>query len=461
LSVAPDPDGLVEMWSWDEAARAVVSRKLPSGDAALLLASRLAADRAALEPSSPDAQRMHLVTTLELAKVLGGLDQPVQIPADSPAGRALQGVSTETLNAVMADAIKLGRIPPILAAAEVLAQAGDANVLTSAGPSESPLALALRHPDRRVRRTAALSILKLKPQVAFPGISRTLEPLAQVIRTTGASRVLIGHPRGEEAQTLVGFMNDLGLEGDVAYTGRRLAELATTGPDFEIILISDAIDGPPVAELVQWLRKDYRTAGIPIGVMATTEALYDLRYAFVNDPLTAVFPRLHSSEVARGEVEKVVALAGRNYISVTERTRQAQEALAAFAEIAARRDARSLWDILRHEPALIAALDNPALSGGTSAVLARLGTPKSQTALIDFASQTSRSIAERETAAAAFAASVKTHGLNLAQEQILLQFDRYNGSERQPPESQAVLSGLLDAIEAPTAATGDAVSQSP
>jgi hypothetical protein len=461
LPYAPDPDGLIEMWFWDEPQRAVISRKLPKGDAALLLATRLAADLAALNPASESARRMQLMTSLELAKVLAGLDRPLPMGEESAVGNALRGVSAErrpeVMSAVLADALKLGRTPAILAAAEVLGELGNADVLTSAGPQESPLALALIYPDRRVRVTAALSILKLNPRVAFPGASRVLDPLASAIRTTGASRVLIGHPRGEEAQTLVGFMNDVGYEGEAAYTGRRLAEAATSGADYEFILVSDAIDGPPLKELVQWLRRDYRTAGIPIGVMARSEDLNSLRYAFADDRLTTVFPRLYSTEVARAEVAKTIAAAGRNFIHREERLAHAQAALAAIGSLARSPEAFKLWNILRHEPAVIVALDNGALTAPAAAVLGHLGSPKSQTALVDFASQLSRPLTDRQAAATAFAAAVKSRGLNLTQEQIVTQFDRYNASERQDAQTQAVLGSILDAIEAP-ATSRDAVT---
>ncbi len=451
LPYEPNVDGLIEMWSWNDETKSVESRKLPRGDAALLLAARLTADLAALNPQSATARRMKLLTSLELAKVLRGIDQPLDRSENSAVGNALGGVPKDeqpsVLNAVLADALMLNRTPALLAAAEVLGQLGDAGVLTSAGAGESPLARALKHTDRRVRLTAALAILNLNPRVAFPGASRVLNPLASAIRTTGASRAIIGHPRGEEAQTLVAYVGSLGFEAEAAYTGRRLFELAASGADYELILISDAIDAPPLKELVQWLRKDYRTAGIPVGVMARSEDLQSLRYAFEKDPLTTVFPRIYSAEVAASDVAQVVASAGRNYESRDERLAQAHLALAAIGKLAETPEGLSLWNLLRHEEALIEALDNPALSAAAAGVLGRLGTPTSQKALVDFASQYARALSDRQAAVAAFAAAVKARGLNLTQQQIVTQFDRYNASERQDAQTQAVLGSVLDAIE--------------
>ncbi len=448
-----DADDQAEMWDWDDTNRQMTSRKLPQGDAALFLATRLTADLVALEAVSKntttsDAQKLQLLTSLELTKVLGGLENPLNMAAVTA---LLKDVPSSTINSVLADALKLNRVPAIIAAIEVLASRGDAGALSSAGPAESPLAKALTHTDRRVRLAAALAIVELNPRASFAGASRVLDPLAQTIRTAGVGRVLIAHPRGEEAQTLVGFMNTLGYDGEAAYTGRRLAELAITASDIEFILISDAIDGPPVKDLVQWLRKDYRTAGIPIGVMAKSDDLYSLRYMFAGDSLTAVFARIFSAEVAQADVDILRKLAGRNYVAREERVQQAQAALAAIAKLASAKDGIAHWNLLRYEPAIIAAMDNPALTAAAAGVLATLATPKSQTALVDFASQTSRPIADRQSAAAAFAAAVKNRGLFLTQAQIATQFERYNASERLDAETQKVLGSILDAIESPTA----------
>src|SRR4029453_19434017 len=94
------------------------------------------------------------------------------------------------------------------------------------------------------------------------------------------------------------------------------------------------------------------------------------------------------------------------------------------------------------------AVDAPPLLPG-------FGTPRSQTALVDFASQQTRDLAERQAAAASFAAAIKNRGLLLTQAQIAEQYVRYNASERQDKPTQELLASILDAIEAPAIARGD------
>ncbi|HZN33626.1 MAG TPA: hypothetical protein VFB80_07395 [Pirellulaceae bacterium] len=453
LPYRPDPADRVELWSWDEAQRQVTARKLPKRDAALLLATRVASDLYALKAGDNAALRLMLLTNLDLAKTLGGLDRPLPVDAAS-AGAAAMAAGPTVVNQVLADALKHGRVAAAIAAAEVLEKLGNASVLT---PHDgiSPLAEALKHPDRRVRLAAALAIARLAPAASFPGAGQLAPALAWFAATSGEDMVLVAHPRGEDAQSLVGFMNELGRAGQAAYIGRYLMEEAVVNPDVEFILISDAIDLPPVQELVQWLRRDFRTAQIPVGVMARSELLDRTRFAFVDDPLTTVFPRIYSTNVAAVEVARLEEIAGRNRVSRDERIDQARAALAALATLAKTPDNFARHELLRQEPLVIRALANPALSVAAANVLGLFGSPRAQTALVDFASQNTRPLADRQAAAAAFAAAVKARGLLLTQAQLAAQYARYNASETLDKDTQAVQGSLLDAIEAPAIARGD------
>lgn len=456
IPYAVDQDDLVTLWYWDDAKREVQPRKLHRHDAAVMLAARVADDLYALKVSDASAAsaalHLKLLTNLELAKVLAGLSQPLPIEANT-AGAAAMAAGPQVVSQVLSDAIARGRIPAALAAAEVLGQLGDSSVLFATGDAPAPLAEALSHPDRRLRFTAALAAVKLAPGKSFPGASRVAEILGRAAATTGSSYVLIGHPRGADAQSLVAYMNGLGYEGQAAYIGRALAEEAFVNPDFEFVLVGDAIDLPPVLELVQWLRRDYRTAYLPIGVMARNDQLDRFTFALRDDPHTTVFPRLHSTEVAATEVQKLLAIAGRNLVGRDERIEQAKAALAALAVLAADDQNYDRYQLLRQEPAVISAIYNPALTAEATSVLALFGTPASQTALVDFASQNTIVLVARQAAAAALAVAVQRRGLNLTQVQIAKQYDRYNASETLDKPTQELLGSIIDTLEAPTLAS--------
>jgi hypothetical protein len=399
----------------------------------------------ALQPLDRSAQRLMLLTNLDLAKVQGGFGKPLPV-GPGTAGAAAMAAGAAVVSQVLSDALAQERIGAAIAAAEILGVIGDASVL-HATSVPSPLATAMRSGDRRVRLAAALAAAKLDPSGAYAGSGYVAETLAWFITSSGRPSVLVGHPHGEQAQALVAFLSPLGYDGESAYTGRVVSERLFADADFAFLLVSDAIDGPPVEELVQWLRRDYRTSRLPIGVMARSERVDALRETLKDDALVAVFSRIHSPEVAARSMAQLEALAGRNLVGGDERLAEAERALAALNALAANDENLARYDLFRHEGAVIAALHQPVLSAGAAKLLARLGTPTAQVALLDLASQSTRAIAERQAAAEAFAAAVRLRGLRLTQAQVLQQYERYNASASLDQGTQVLLGGILDVME--------------
>src|SRR5262249_34215521 len=106
-------------------------------------------------------------------------------------------------------------------------------------------------------------------------------------------------------------------------------------------------------------------------------------------------------------------------------------------------------------PAVIRAMNSPPLAAEAARLLALYATPKAQTALVDFASQTDRPLADRQAAAAAFVAAAKVRGIGLTQAQIALQYDRYNARQTLDKPTQELLGSILDAIESRAVARGE------
>jgi hypothetical protein len=443
----PELEDAVKMWQWDAMNKAPVALELPPGDAALLEARQIAAELYRIAPKNQYAARMRLMTALEADKLLGGLDRPLPQGNGTAAAMAAEG-GPALVSDVLADAMRRGRVVAAVAAAETLATVGDTRVLASPSDGEeSTLALALRHPDRRLRITAALAIARIRPRESFTGASRVTETLAHFAGTAGGRRVLIGHPRSEDGQTLVAYANENSYEGEVAPTGRAVEQKIVENADYEFLLVSDTIAGPEVKELVQWLRRDYRTARLPVGVLARGDTIDALRDELEEDRLTYVFPAIADSEVAAELVLRLERIAGRNLIGRDERMDMASAALDALADMVDQPPTGPKWDVLRHESQVIRALAVPGLTPKAARVLGLLGTARSQTALVDFASHFGRPIEDRQAAAAALAEAVKRRGPMLTRQQIRQQYDRYNASETQDAQTQAVLGSILDIIE--------------
>ena len=200
----------------------------------------------------------------------------------------------------------------------------------------------------------------------------------------------IGHPRGEDAQSLVGSdERRWATKARRRMSAARWPSDAFANPDFEFILIAMRSIMPPVQELVQWLRRDYRTARhADRRDGSRRESASRCATRLQDDPFTTVFPRIFSIEVAAKEIAKLQAIAGRNLVGRDERTAQAEAALAALT-ILAKDPAtfRRLRVAAARADADRRAEQSVAIGRRGRACWRLLGTPKAQTALVDFASQ--------------------------------------------------------------------------
>jgi DNA-directed RNA polymerase subunit K/omega len=465
-----DADNNTVIWQWDAAKSAPASRTLALEDAIRQLCARMATDLYTIRPDHAEYQRLRLLHHLEFAKAMSGVANPLPAAATTIAKEAGPAMVAEVLAMAMNQKLHGAAI----AAAEILGEIGNEQLLASDGPGV--LSTALTHADRRVRLAAALAIVKLNPQRSFPGASHIVEILGEAVRTAGVNRVLVVDSRLEYGQTIAGLLADQGYYGEIAVGSKQAFRQATSGPDYEMILISDALD-LPVVEMVQLFRRDRRTALIPIGVMVGVDSADNLPkllhddfraplYGY-RDPIgkvrertlesvttslkfdrrTLVAPRPHSSESTAFLAQQVRKLGGRELTSREERQFAGKAALAAFQTLASNPETFNRYGVLREEASLIAALNSPGLSVVAAEVLGLLATPKAQTALVDVCSQPARPLADRQAALAAFQAAINRRGIMLTQQQILLQYDRYNESETLDKPTQEILGAVLDTLE--------------
>jgi len=449
-----DHEDMITIWSWDAAKNGPVQRRYPGATASLMMAADLAGDLYAIAPNNIDHQRLYLTALLESSKRVNGLDQPL------PAGEGTARASATALGVdAIADVLEYAVIHEKVAAAtgaiEVLREIGDEELLRSNGGRPSPLALCLKHSDRRVRFAAVEAIMKLNPLEPFAGSSYLSEALGYFTSTVGSRRVLVAHPRTDQAQTLVGMLNEIGFEADTAQTGRQTLRLSTQYSDYEFFLVSDAVDYPGVNELIQQLHRDPRTAMLPIGLMARQEQFSQMERVTENDPLTETFPRPHDVTGLSLAARRLLSRSGDDLVSFDERMAHASAALDHLARLAERSEDYAFYDLLRIQPAVEHSMNTPQLANQAARVLGLLGTPSAQQLLVTSASQNARLLSERQAAAAAFGTAISRRGLLLARNEIVLQYDRYNQSKVLNRETQAVLGSLLDSIELPTRPSSD------
>ena len=439
-------DGTIELWIWHPAKEIPVPVVHDAADAALVVAAQLAADLHDLWPENHEYRRAYLMAMLESTKLLAGLDRSLPGgPGSARAAAAAEG--PQALEDALVKAVEQHRIAAAIGAVEVLGDIGDRRLLLSDDGQPRPLVAALSHGNRRLRFAAAEALMKIDPHHDYPGASHLPETLGYLAASSGVRRVLVGHPRVADAQSLVGSLSQMGFQAETATNGRALFLKAANSPDFELMFLSDYIANPSLKETLQLLRRDRRTAGLPIALMVREENLRKVQLDTETDPLTGAFPRPHDPDALSFQIRRLFEMAGRHGISDEERRRHASAALAWLAVLLGAPEKYGFYDSLRVEKKVIAALFDGPVPDRAAEVLGLLGTTNAQVALVDFASQNARELADRQAAAAAFDVAVNRRGLMLEEKDVNHQYTRYNQSEFLDAGTQAVLGQLLDTIE--------------
>lgn len=441
--------GEAEIWTWDSQKKSPAAVILPTFDASLAVAVRFARDAFSVAPDDPTIRMLYLTAALEQAKYAGGLDKPLEQGSSPPLSLAAT-LGPDVVEDVLRYAMETAHAPAATAAARLLGDIGDAEKLLNQGSDPAPLVLAARHPDRRVRLAAVGSILKLMPTGAFPGSSYVPEALNFLAATSGRSRAIVAGPSTAESRRVGGWLAEMGYEVDTASTGRALLELALASPDYELILVDSALLAPTVDFVLQQLRRDNRTALMPVGVTARDDQSERGKHLVRNDPLALAFPRPHSRESVEWQVEQLFGLRGRNRVGSPERQQQAALALDWLVRLTAEPTQYHLFNLKGAEQAALAALYVPAFTVRAAEILGNLGTPQAQTALVDLASRDTQPLNDRKAALQAFCTAIEHRGILLRTDQILRQYERYNQSASLDAATQQVLAMVLDCIEAPT-----------
>jgi len=439
-----DHQDQVLVWHWSDTDKRVVPHRYAEQDAAMVLARRLAADLVALDPQRETYQRLDLACRLEADKVRHGLAAPLPRGRESGFQRALE-LGPRAVEDVLAFALTGQHIGAALGAIEMLDQIGAGDLVRGHGGQRSPLVRAAAYGDRRVCFAAINTTLKLDPAQPYPGSSAVPEALGFFVSTEGVRRALVVAPRPEDGQRLASMLIALGYDAEPAADGHRLLKMAASSADVELVLIRMTVDRPPVRELLYRLRRDWRTAHLPVGLIASSNNWQRGQSIASADPSTGVFARPDDGAAMEAVVARLTGIAGRSLVPVDERRAQAIAALQWLGKLA--RSPRRTYDVRAQMPFVQRALLAEPLQSHAAPVLTAAGLSSSQKALVDLASHGSFALTERELAAAAFRTSVARHGILLTGREIQHQYDRYNASAHADRSTQQLLSSILDTLE--------------
>jgi CheY-like chemotaxis protein len=335
-----------------------------------------------------------------------------------------------------------------IAAVELLGSVGNQEFLLASGGQPSPLAKTLSHKNPRLRFAAASAIMKWNPTAAYAGSSLFLKTLALWAGTTGLEHVLVIEPNATLAESLAGSMSKIGFRADASFTAQRFLSQAVSRPDYAFAVVTGSVNTPDALEVVQRLRRDPRSASLPVALVGNKEQIERLKAYAETDPLTKAFPLSVSADALQFIKEEMAELEGRDYLSQEIKIQHAGEALNGLLAIARNKAAYPFYDLLQHEDMFTRAVYHPALSAQAVELLGWLATPKAQRALVALASETNSPIEIRRAALKAFANAVELRGILLTKREIRHQYDSYNASEILDKETQEVLGGILDIMEA-------------
>lgn len=453
----------VEVWTWDASAGQAVRNAFSARDAGLHFATRLARDARRLAPQEQSIQMLYLGALLEAEQARLGAEKP--LPDDPGSALAeLKQADVATVNALLAESLRNGHAAAAMNAVRVLGDLGDAAVLQGANGRPSPLVEALQSDDRRVRFMALRSILKLDPQETFAGSSSVTKTLKSFLLTAGEPRAIVAGPSLREDQRLAGLLLESGYAAESVDVIGNVQRALNADSDAELLLLDVRYAALTSGELLAKLRRDARTAKLPIGIVYSP---YDRAHPTPLDNAGGVVVTPDDQQLAEALARRFARVRpilrpqqasdlmtqlgwllesqSASAVPKEERLTQAKFALTWVRRLA--EQGNRVYELVQLEPAVRALLPFEPYTADAAATLVALGTASGQRDLVELASSEVLPMPQRELSAQAFADSVERHGILLTTKEIELQYDRYNASATADEATQKLLGGILDAME--------------
>ena len=453
----PTLTGQIELWKWDRNNQQLQADDVPIETASRKVAARLAADLYEINPDDPKHRRLYWLAQLESLKRFSGAAIPVDL---NQVLDSIGEIGVIELEQVLIDALKLDLVPAATACCELLGEIGTAELLYSQhsgsdgvsyqNQTTKPRALiaALRTGDRYLQFAALQAIIKLDPERPYPGVSTVLTTAAFLANSDGKQSAMVADRRLEFAQNYAALMQASRINGRAVSSSRQLFDLAVEDPDVTMILISDSLERPSLAEFLTMIRSDIRTRRLPIGILNhQTRNQFMIQRMVENDPLLIAFPPSLETAQISSQVRRLQGITKPWGFNGLDQQIQAAVAAQWIGQLAADREKYHFYDLGSQQNILKQLIYRNGMDDAASQILSKLATPTAQRELLNFISQSSYPIEARQRAATAFADSIQRAGIMLTRQEILNQYDRYNATVAEPEEVQQLFGSVLDAME--------------
>ena len=460
--------GLVERSAWNSAAGRFERLRMSPRAARARDAMHLARDLMALDARDPATVNLVLLARMESLLVTSG-------DASSLAPKELQavlagpdGFSPETAADVLDAAIAHGMGEAAAGVAAALAPPRGGRATQPLSPAvRKALVRALALPDAGLQFAAARTLALAAGEPPYPGSSRVVEILAHAATSTGVDRVVVAHPDTEVVDALATGVSRFGYEPVRVSTGREAIFAARERADTVLVLLAARLATPSALETVQLLQQQGVGDVPPVLVVVdpldddgrgcfltqTIMKFGDLHRVAIVDRLDSLFqpvvdevtgdvallPRLPDM-LAQAAGPQAVDPASREAARLT-RLGRASEAFTVLAELS-----RRGWDVRPVTTTALAAVTTAELYAPAVALLATLGRPEAQEALVAEAERSDLAPPLRAAALAAFSTSVQRHGVLLTCGHVRAVATRYTlASEASPGTS--VTGDILQVLE--------------
>jgi hypothetical protein len=460
--------GLVERSAWNSAAGRFERLRMSPRAARARDAMHLARDLMALDARDPATVNLVLLARMESLLVTSG-DASSLAPKDLQAVLASpDGFSPETAADVLDAAIAHGMGEAAAGVAAALAPPRGGRATQPLSPAvRKALVRALAIPDAGLQFAAARTLALAAGEPPYPGSSRVVEILAHAATATGVDRVVVAHPDTEVVDALATGVSRFGYEPVRVPTGREAIFAARERADTVLVLLAARLATPSALETVQLLQQQGVGDVPPVLVVVdpldddgrgcfltqTIMKFGDLHRVAIVDRLDSLFqpvvdevtgdvallPRLPDM-LAQAAGPQAVDPASREAARLT-RLGRASEAFTLLAELS-----RRGWDIRPVTTTALAAVTTAELYAPAVALLATLGRPEAQEALVAEAERSDLAPPLRAAALAAFSTSVERHGVLLTCGHVRAVATRYTlASEASPGTS--VTGDILQVLE--------------
>ncbi len=275
------------MWRWEEGQLKYTD--CPAFMFHLRLAEKACKMALAANPASANARSMLAIIYAAQQVSLASAPKEWQ---DSEAGKA------EAARLAMADAaIRSSGVGTLMGALAIAQKYNDAPVaiaILRTLPSYtniplgegSSLVMALTAQDQRIQRTAAMTAVRLNPKVAFARSEMVVQLVADAVALSSVRQVLVVCDDTKAAAQMQGDLAAAGMHAVVSRTGGDGLTRSKQSP-FDVVVVASGLKDMMAQQVVNEIRRDFRTKATPI-VLATTEAAAEGERGLYKDAIQGV-----------------------------------------------------------------------------------------------------------------------------------------------------------------------------